>query len=118
MIDTLRHGWSHLLIEAGGAALLLFAACVYATLLHHPASPIAAMIPSPAAQRALMGLAMGTTVAAFTYSRLGRRSGAHLNPAVTLTFLRLGRVRRRAGRRRCHWDNDRVSRPARVVGPS
>jgi aquaporin Z len=92
MPDPLRSGWPHLLIEAGGAALVLFAACVYATLLNHPASPIPTLLPSPAAQRVLMGLAMGGTVAAFTYSALGRRSGAHLNPAVTLAFLRLGRV--------------------------
>jgi aquaporin Z len=91
-VDSVRQGWPHLLIEAGGAALLLLAASVYATILHHPSSPIPAVLPSAAAQRTLMGLAMGVTVAAFTYSRLGRRSGAHLNPAVTLTFLRLRRV--------------------------
>jgi len=39
-----------------------------------------------------MGVAMGATIAAFTYSSLGRRSGAHLNPAVTLAFLRLRRL--------------------------
>jgi aquaporin Z len=92
MVDALRRGWPHLLIEAGGAALVLFAACVYATLLYHPFSPVTGALPSPAAQRVAMGLAMGATVAAITYSRLGRRSGAHLNPAVTLAFLRLGRV--------------------------
>jgi len=92
MVDALRSGWPHVLIEAGGAALILFAACIYATLLNHPASPIPRLVPSPVGQRVLMGLAMGSTVAAFTYSSLGRRSGAHLNPAVTLTFLRLGRV--------------------------
>jgi aquaporin Z len=91
-VDALLGGWRHLLIEAGGAALLLLAACVYATLLHHPGSPIVPLLPSEGTQRTAMGLAMGATVAAFTYSPVGRRSGAHLNPAVTLTFLRLGRV--------------------------
>jgi len=39
-----------------------------------------------------MGLAMGTTAVALIYSRFGKRSGAHMNPATTLTFLRLGKV--------------------------
>jgi aquaporin Z len=39
-----------------------------------------------------MGLAMGATAVGIIYSPWGRRSGAHINPAVTLTFLRLGKV--------------------------
>lgn len=39
-----------------------------------------------------MGLAMGATATAIIYSPWGQRSGAHLNPAVTFTFWRLGKV--------------------------
>ena len=39
-----------------------------------------------------MGLAMGLTAIVNIYSPWGRRSGAHLNPAVTLGFFRLGKV--------------------------
>ena len=35
---------------------------------------------------------MGLTAIALIYSPWGQRSGAHMNPAVTLTFLRLGKV--------------------------
>jgi len=33
------------------------------------------------------------TAVAIIYSRWGQRSGAHLNPAVTLTFWRMGKVK-------------------------
>lgn len=36
---------------------------------------------------------MGSTAIALVFSRLGKRSGAHFNPAVTLTFWRLGKVK-------------------------
>ena len=39
-----------------------------------------------------MGLAMGVTAVSIIYSRWGQRSGAHMNPAVTLTYFRLGKV--------------------------
>ncbi len=36
---------------------------------------------------------MGLTAIALIHSGWGKRSGAHMNPAVTLTFLRLGKIR-------------------------
>ena len=43
-------------------------------------------------RRALMGLIMGLTAIAIIYSPWGQQSGAHINPAVTLTFWRLGKI--------------------------
>jgi aquaporin Z len=37
---------------------------------------------------------MGLTAVVIIYSPWGKRSGAHINPAVTLSFLRLGKVHR------------------------
>jgi aquaporin Z len=93
MREALRQHWPEYLMEAAGLGLFMISACVFAILLFHPASPVAGFRGGHLARRALMGLAMGTTAVALIYSPWGQRSGAHLNPAVTLTFLRLGKVR-------------------------
>ena len=41
----------------------------------------------------LTGIAMGSTAIALVFSPLGKRSVAHFNPAVTLTFWWLGKVK-------------------------
>jgi aquaporin Z len=69
----------------------MLSAAGFATLLQHPASPLA-MGGASAIGRLPMGAAMGLTAIALIYSPWGRRSGAHMNPAVTLTFLRLGKI--------------------------
>jgi aquaporin Z len=86
---------SHLLeylMEAFGLALVMVSAGVFAILLCHPNSPVPGAVPDPLVRRALMGLAMGLTAVVNIYSPWGKRSGAHYNPATTLTFWRLGKV--------------------------
>jgi aquaporin Z len=90
---ALRQHWPEYLIEAAGLGLFMVSACLFATLLEHPGSPVRQTVMSAMLRRIPMGLAMGLTAVAIVYSRWGQRSGAHLNPAVTLTFWRLGRVK-------------------------
>jgi aquaporin Z len=70
----------------------LVSASAVTIALEHPASPVHAAVPDPTTRRVLTGVAMGLTAVALIYSRGGRRSGAHMNPAVTLTFARLHRI--------------------------
>jgi aquaporin Z len=93
VIRALRRHWPEALAESLGLGLFMISACCFGVLLEHPSSPVRQAIASPLARRALMGLAMGATAVALVHSPWGKRSGAHLNPAVTLAFLRLGKVR-------------------------
>jgi len=79
-------------MEVAELGSYLFVACVFATLLQHPASVVREFVSSGLARRALMGLAMGATAIAIVTSPWGKRSGGHFNPAITFTFYRLGKV--------------------------
>ena len=80
------------LMEAALLGLFMISACTFTVLLQHPASPVRGAIPDPFARRLLTGLAMGATAIRLIYSPWGKQSGAHMNPAITLTFTRLGKV--------------------------
>ncbi len=92
MLPALRHHWPEYLMEAAGLGLFMLSACFFTALLEYLASPLYQAIPASLVRRALIGLAMGLTAIALIYSPWGRQSGAHYNPSVTLTFLRLGKV--------------------------
>jgi aquaporin Z len=84
--------WREYFMEIAGLGIFMVSAATMTTLLEHPASPARAWLTDPTMRRAAMGSAMGLTAAALIYSPWGRRSGAHNNPAVTLTFYRLGKI--------------------------
>ena len=80
------------LAEAFALGVFMISASIFATMLEHYRSPLKELISDAVARRALMGAAMGLTAAAIIYSPLGARSGAHMNPSVTLAFARLGKI--------------------------
>jgi aquaporin Z len=81
-------------MEAALLGAFMISACAFGVLLEHPGSPVQQSIENPLTRRALMGLAMGGTLVAIVCSPWGKRSGAHMNPGVTLTFLTLGKIER------------------------
>ena len=86
-----RH-WPEYAIEAACLGLFMISACVFVTLVEHPLSPLRAAVADPTLRRALVGVAMGLTAIGLIYSPWGQQSGAHMNPSLTLTYLRLGKI--------------------------
>jgi aquaporin Z len=91
-LRALREHWPEYLIEAWALGTFMLSAGTFATLLGAPGSPVHQALPHPFLRMALMGLAMGATAISIVHSPWGRQSGAHMNPAVTLTFLRLRKI--------------------------
>lgn len=92
-VASLRRHWPEYTMEAALLGAFMISACVFGALYEFPRSPIHVAIPSLFLRRLLMGMSMGATAIAIIYSPWGKQSGAHINPSVTLTFLRLGRVK-------------------------
>jgi aquaporin Z len=82
-IEALRAHWPEYLIEAAALGMFMVSACTFGVLLQD--------VPGLEG-RILGGVAMGLTAVAIISSPWGQRSGAHMNPAVTLTFLSLGKI--------------------------
>lgn len=93
--SVLRQHWPEYLIEAWALGMFMVSAGVFTTSFEYPGSPLHQAIGNPDLRRALIGIAMGLTAIALIYSPWGQRSGAHMNPAVTLAFLRLRKISRR-----------------------
>lgn len=92
MLAVLRNHWPEYLMEAAELGIFMISACGFGVLLEYPGSPVHQAIADPFFRRVLMGLAMGLTAVGIVYSPWGKRSGAHFNPSVTLTFFRLGKI--------------------------
>jgi aquaporin Z len=82
-IQALASHWPEYLMEAAALGMFMVSACAFGVLLQNVSG-----LPG----RVLGGLAMGLTAVSIISSPWGQRSGAHMNPALTLTFLSLGKI--------------------------
>jgi aquaporin Z len=79
--------------ELTGTALLIAIGLSVVILAFGQDSFVIHYIPDPGLRRLVTGFLFGTTGALIALSPLGRESGAHINPAVTLAFLLMGKLR-------------------------
>ncbi|MEO6976653.1 MAG: aquaporin [Gallionella sp.] len=81
--------------ELIGTALLVAVGLSIVILAFGQGSPVIQLIPSAGWRRLITGFLFGTTGALITLSPLGKESGAHINPAVTLGFWLMGKLKLR-----------------------
>src|SRR5207244_4145864 len=79
------------LAEFAGTALLLLIGLSAVVVDFATGSPVIRWVPNEDIRRLLTGIVFAGGATAIVYSPLGRRSGGHINPAVTGAFLRLGK---------------------------
>jgi len=87
-----RSHWPLYLYEAAELAIFMISACLFTVWLFDPSYPAVRALPSAAMRRLLMGVAMGATAVLIIQSPMGKRSGAHFNPSITLTYFRMGKI--------------------------
>ncbi len=92
LITLFKKNWRIYLIEAWALGMFMVSASLFVILVEHPLLPIRNLVESAILRRLMVGLAMGITAVLLIYSKWGKRSGAHMNPAVTLTFFMLHRI--------------------------
>ena len=93
---SFHKNWIHYLQEALGLAIFMVSACYFGAMLEGVNAPWHKAIENSTVRNVAMGLLMGATALFIFYSPWTSPSGSHINPAVTLSFLRLGKM--------CHWD--------------
>ena len=90
MKASFKKNWIHYLQEALGLAIFMVSACFFGAMLFSERSPW--YFQNEILRNVLMGAAMGATALSIFYSPWTAPSGSHINPAVTVSFLRLDKM--------------------------
>jgi aquaporin Z len=89
-------GRREIIAEFLGTALLLACGLSAAIFNFSSGSPLLTLVPNDYIRRFLSVLLFSASATVIIYSPLGRISGGHINPAVTLAFFRLGKLTTKA----------------------
>jgi aquaporin Z len=84
--------WKPLTAEFLGTAILVLVGVSFVILDFGQGSPVPALIPSADARRLITGFLFGMTGMFITLSPIGKISGAHINPVVSVAFWAVGKL--------------------------
>ena len=89
--------WQLFLSEMIGTGLLLLGGLSIVIIMFGAGSPLAGVLPNhPMVRMAMTGFLFGSIGGAIALSPVGTVSGAHINPAVSVGFMLMGKLRPRA----------------------
>src|SRR5215210_4923598 len=86
------HTWHDYVAEFAGTFLLLLIGLSAVAVMFAEGSPVPDWIPDGNLRRLITGIVFAGGATLIVYSPLGKVSGGHINPAVTLGFYRLGKM--------------------------
>jgi aquaporin Z len=89
---SFKKNWIHYLQEALGLAIFMVSACFFSALLWGNDVSFHFNISNDSTRNIMMGVLMGLTALLIFYSPFTAPSGSHINPAVTISFLRLNKM--------------------------
>lgn len=81
--------------ELIGTAILLMVGLSVVIFMFGSGTPMSRLIPDEGIRRLITGFLFGTTGASIALSRVGKISGAHINPAVSLGFVMIGKLNKK-----------------------
>jgi aquaporin Z len=84
--------WSVFLSELVGTGLLVLVGLSFVILNFGEGSPVVRAIPDAGYRRAMTGFLFGSTGALIALSPVGKESGAHINPVVSMAFWLMGKL--------------------------
>jgi aquaporin Z len=84
--DDQRFPWRLFFAELAGTAMLLLIGLSLVILMFGEGSPLVNYMPNLKLRQVITGFLFGGTGALIAISVLGKESGAHINPAVTMSF--------------------------------
>jgi len=95
MYSAFKTNWKLYLMEAFGLSIFMVSACFFGAILEAKTSFVHLAIHNDFVRLVIMGVMMGLTALLIFYSPWTSPSGSHINPAVTLSFLRLGMINKK-----------------------
>lgn len=87
-----RFDWGIFVSELIGTAMLVLVGLSLVIFMFGAGTPMARLLPDEGLRRLITGFLFGTTGALIALSPVGKISGAHINPVVSLGFRLMGKL--------------------------